>query len=136
MRSYIRHPASMPIEFNQNNKTSGRPKQLENISGGGLCFLSDTAVETGSQVSITIPNLKHDFTETAIVMWCKPQKERYQIGVKFRNSESTFRMRMIEQICYIEKYRSEMQAAGRELSWAEASSEWISRYAASFPKDL
>jgi len=58
----------------------------------------------------------------------------FVIGMSFRNKSEAFRMRMLEQLCYIEHYRQSMlEDEGRELNSQQAASEWIDRYAAAFP---
>jgi hypothetical protein len=44
-------------------------------------------------------------------------------------------MRMCEQVCHIENYRNEVKAAeGRELTPEQAAVEWVSKFAARFPR--
>ena len=60
--------------------------------------------------------------------------QAFEIGVKFNDEKTTFRMRMIEQICYIEEYRKNLcRVQKREIPWQEASDDWISKFAADFP---
>lgn len=134
MRSFIRHPVSMPIEFRA-EQNENKTDNLYNVSAGGLCFFSDQALDEGTSINIKIPNLKHTFIENCTVVWCNKVKKRYYIGVRFEDHQTAFRMRMIEQLCYIEDYRKQILASeGRELSPKEASSEWIEKYADRFPR--
>ncbi len=133
MRSYIRHPANMPIEFSFQADKTPNIQNAQNVSKGGLCFISDIAIPKGSHLNVNIPNLKSPFIEKCIVIWCRKAKGNYEVGVKFNDDKTSFRMRMIEQICHIEKYRTDMISKGRQLNWAEASQEWISKYAGDFP---
>ncbi len=133
MRSFIRHAANMPIQFDLQTGKNPKMENMQNVSTGGLCFYSDAAIPQGSHLNVKIPNLKYPFLEECIVMWCRKAKKKYEIGVKFNDDKTSFRMRMIEQICYIEKYREEMISKGRELDWQEASQEWIIKYAKDFP---
>lgn len=136
MRSFIRHPAHIPIEYDLESKT----KQIldtENISAGGLCFKSDKAIPKGTKLRINIPHLKYPYEASCFVAWCKNAKSYFEIGVCFDNAQSDFRLRMIEQICYIEEYRlSVLREENRELTWKEASDEWIKNYADKFPGKL
>jgi len=134
MRSFIRHAANMPIEFSLQANNDPKTQNMQNVSTGGLCFISDSAIPNGSQLNVKIPNLKYPFVEECIVMWCRKAKEKYEVGVKFNDDKTSFRMRMIEQICYIEKYHEEMNSKGRNLGWKEASQEWIAKYAKDFPQ--
>ena len=134
MRSYIRHPANMPIEFNLQADKASKTEHMQNVSSGGLCFISDTAIPNGSHLNVTIPNLKYLFKEECLVMWCRKSGNKFKVGVRFNDNKTSYRMRMIEQICYIEKYREEMINKGRELDWQQASQEWVAKYAKDFPQ--
>jgi len=133
-RTFIRHAANMPIQFHLQEEENTKIEKMHNVSTGGLCFYSKVPIPIGAHLSVNIPNLKYIFTEDCIVMWCHKAKEKFEIGVKFNNDKTSFRMRMIEQICYIEKYHDEMLLKGREIDWETASKEWIEKYAGDFPK--
>lgn len=135
MRSFIRHPVSVPIDFETNSGKTKKIQTLQNVSRGGLCFISETALKKGNQIKVFIPNRRSKFAEDCIVVWCKKKGESYEIGVKFLDDQTTFRMRMVEQVCYIENYRKEVLAKeGRDLTPKEASDEWIKKYAKEFPR--
>ncbi len=43
-------------------------------------------------------------------------------------------MRMVEQVCHIERYRADvLEREGRALTGEQAAEEWIKRYAEDFP---
>ena len=135
MRSFIRHPANMPIEFETEKGDGKNELEMQDVSTGGLCFISETIIEEGTHIKINIPNLKSDFAENCVVIRCKKKGKKFEIGVKFLDDQTTFRMRMVEQICYIENYRKEVLAnEGRDLTPKEASDEWIEKYAKEFPR--
>jgi hypothetical protein len=55
-------------------------------------------------------------------------------GIQFVETRDLFKVRMIEQICYIENYKQRVLAQeGRVLSSADAAFEWIGKYASAFP---
>jgi hypothetical protein len=125
----------MSVEIKAKSGQKNNPEKIQNIGAGGLCFISPKSIRKGTQLKINIPNLKKEFEENCIVIWCKKKGSRYEVGVKFLDEQTTFRMRMIEQICYIEHYRNEvLKKEGRELTPKEASAEWILKYADKFPK--
>ncbi len=134
MRSFIRHAANMPVRFNLQAGNKAQIENMQDVSKGGLSFFSDSEISVGSHLRIEIPNLKYPFKEDCIVVWCRPSAKKHRVGVRFNDDKTAFRMRMIEQICYIEKYREEMKAKGRELDWLEASKEWIDKFAKDFPQ--
>ncbi len=68
------------------------------------------------------------------MVWCRPAHACYELGIQFLAREDLFAARMVEQLCYIERYRREvLNTEGRELSSADAAREWIARFAEDFP---
>ena len=68
------------------------------------------------------------------VAWCRAHEDAYRVGIEFVAESEAFRARLVEQVCHIERYHQKARAEGRTLSEEEAAIEWISRYAASFPR--
>lgn len=135
MRKFIRHPLDVPIEIRCAPDGSYILECTQDVSFGGLAFLSDAAIEPGGIIKLRIPYFMpvSDVT-TARVTWCKHTGSKYAVGVEFLDSAEAFRVRMIEQVCHIESYRREVeQREGRQLTDEEAAAEWISQYASSFP---
>ena len=133
-RNYIRHPSTIPIEYNLVDVVHDQKEYLKNISIGGLCFRSNKYLEKGATVLIRIPLTKPIFKETGIIVWCNKRNAHYDVGVQFTDEGTGFRVRMIEQICYIEQYKHEVfEKEGRRLSGEEAAVEWINKYAREFP---
>ncbi len=134
MRQYIRHPTDIPIEYNIGDLVTDKKEYLNNISKGGISFRSKAYIETGAKIMIRIPFRKPIFKEEGIVVWCYKNNEQYEVGVQFKNAESEYRIRMIEQVCHIEHYKQEvLDKEGRTLSGKEAAAEWIEKYAKDFP---
>jgi hypothetical protein len=135
MRQFIRHPLDVPIEIRCVPDGSYVLECTQDVSFGGLAFLSETAIEPGGIIKLRIPYFKPAFEVTAAqVTWCKKIGSKYAVGVEFLDSAEAFRVRMIEQVCHIESYRREVeQREGRHLTDEEAAAEWISLYASSFP---
>lgn len=68
------------------------------------------------------------------VVWCRRVDACYELGIQFSSEADAFAARMVEQLCYIERYRNEVLAReGRVIDSQTAASEWISKFAASFP---
>jgi c-di-GMP-binding flagellar brake protein YcgR len=136
MRHYIRHPIDMPIEIRTEQDETPSAFQAQDISVGGLAFRSSTAVAPGAHVEIRIPYVEPAFEARARVVWCRPNRAAgYDLGIAFLDAEDAFLARMVEQICYIEDYRKTIdRLEGRHLSSEEAAVEWISKYAAQFPR--
>ncbi|MES9971259.1 MAG: PilZ domain-containing protein [Candidatus Thiodiazotropha sp.] len=134
MRLYIRHPTDVPIDFQVGGQASTSRETLTNFSEGGLCFISDSKVEAGTEIHIAIPITPPQFHATGIVVWCHEERGNYLIGVKFSEEETAYAVRMVEQLCYIEHYKQSVkQSQGRELTGEEAALEWIDKYADEFP---
>lgn len=135
MRSFIRHPSDIPIEYQVDARNAGiRQERLNNISPGGLSFCSARELRPGTLITLRITHVQPDFEASAQVAWCHPDGGAFRIGVAFRNVDDLFRVRMVEQICHIEQYRAEILASqGRQLDWEQAAREWIREFAKEFP---
>ncbi len=136
MREFIRHPASVPIHIKE---LDGDPEQglctLNNVSIGGISCLYAHPVEPGTSVTIKVECVDPKFEMTGQVAWCRQKEQLYEVGVEFLTSEQNmFLLRMVEQICHIEHYRTEIERTeGRTITSEQAAQEWISKYAATFP---
>ena len=109
-------------------------KSLKDISEGGLSFLSETCFGSGAKIHIRIPLREPVFETDGIVVWCRERDSKYEVGVQFVDPASEYRVRMVEQVAYIEHYKAEiLKNEGRKLTGTEAAKEWIARYARDFP---
>jgi Tfp pilus assembly protein PilZ len=138
MRRYIRHPSGVPIKFSVANThgedDSFRAFALRDVSEGGLCFCSQHPIAPGSTITIEIPIESPPFEAKGQVAWCRPEGNGYAVGVQFNDDFTRFSVRMVEQVCYIERYRAEvLDKEGRELTSDEAAQEWVERFAGEFP---
>jgi hypothetical protein len=135
MRSYIRHPSDIPIEYQADEQNTGISQdQLHDISPGGLSFSSARALDPGTLISIRISCVQPGFEARAQVVWCRRDGDGFVIGVAFIERGDLFRARMVEQICHIEHYRAEVLASeGRRLDGEQAAREWIQKFAVGFP---
>ncbi|MCD4829945.1 MAG: PilZ domain-containing protein [Candidatus Cloacimonetes bacterium] len=134
MRRFIRHPASIPIIYSLEDRMDPHEELASNIGHGGLCFRSEHPLPTGSVIQIQIMVHEPAFEANGTVMWSKKRNDHYEIGIEFDNADIEFRVRMVEQVCYIEHYRHEVEREeGRKLSSREAALEWIRKFGGSFP---
>lgn len=134
MRNYIRHPTSIPIHVTTGQDIGNL--ELQNLSTGGLCFMTDKSVKIGSCIDFLIPVVKPDYVGKGVVVWRHKQAPRlFEVGLKFTSDDEFFRARMVEQVCQIEKYRHDIEKDGRTLNSEEAALEWIEKYAKDFGKD-
>lgn len=135
-RQFIRHPTDIPIAYSCGNRTGESKKPLKNINESGLCFGTRASIETGTPIRISIAVSKPPFKAKGEVVWCRPANGRYEVGVRFEDAATAFAVRMVEQICHIERYKTDvLRLQGRRLSTEEAADEWIRKYADDFPDD-
>ena len=125
-RKFIRHPLDHPLHFQplggDEGRSTGRSKDL---SVGGIAFFCRHAPPQGARIRLTIPLPGRPFQEEGVVVRCRRVEDRWEVGVAFSDRRTWFRVRMVEQICRIEKYRRQQQEGGRELDFQAAAQEWI-----------
>ncbi|RNE90399.1 PilZ domain-containing protein [Marichromatium sp. AB31] len=134
MRRFLRHPSDIPIHYRLPNRNRRRRNRLCNIGQGGLCFLSCRRLPVGESIQVEIPVAQPPFRAEGVVVWCRPRRGLFEVGVHFATDETSYQLRMVEQVCRIEHYRRRVRITqGRELSSEQAAEEWIRRHAADFP---
>lgn len=134
MRTYIRHPADIPLQIEVKSQPTHQLHRMSNVSYGGLAFLSDSYVDPGVQIRVCIDVVDPRFEAEGIVSHCRHKAGQYLVGVEFIHRDDLYIARMVEQICHIQHYKQQVAAQeGRELSTQEAAHEWISKYANTFP---
>lgn len=135
MRSFIRHPTSIPIQVCAGTDNDAARVCVRNLSAGGLCFLTDQPVDVGTVIDFDIPVTKPDYHGRGIVVWRRERGPRqFEVGVRFTSDDEYFRTRMVEQVCQIEDYRQRVALKGRQLTSEQAAVEWIARYAGNFDR--
>ncbi len=134
MRHYLRHPTDIPLRYCLADRSWGGRELMRNVGHGGLCFRNADALAVGTILHITIALHGLPFEADGVVVWCVAADGDYEIGVRFRDEETDFAVRMVEQACQIEHYKHEVQSKeGRRLSGEQAAVEWIERHAEDFP---
>ena len=134
MREFIRHPLDIPIKYRIQDSNTIGINNLKNISLGGLCFKSSVPLASGIQLILSIHIIKPAFKAKGVVAWCNKEEDSFDVGVNFFDSDTEYRVRMVEQICQIEHYRKDIQhREGRIISAEKAAEEWIEKYASDFP---
>lgn len=133
-RRYIRHPSRIPIRYDLHGDIDHRDDVLRNVSEGGLCFATNVLLEVGQSIHLAIPLLGESYEVDGLVAWCRETLYGYEVGVRFMTPQDRFSVRMVEQLCYIEDYRQQVERQeGRQLSSEQAAEEWIARFAEHFP---
>ena len=134
MRSFIRHPSDIPIECQVDQAGARHARQLRNVSYGGLAFIARTPLEVGVKIKVRIPGIEPSFEVIGLVVWCRKKEDAYVVGVQFLDQGDCYRARMVEQVCHIEHYKTEvLEKEGRQLSGEQAAEEWILKFAKDFP---
>ena len=96
--------------------------------------MNDHMAPLGSFVEVTIWALGEAQTFVAQVVSCDQCDVGYDTQVRFPSRDDAYRARIVEQICHIEAYRSEVrEQEGRKLRMDRAAEEWIEKNAAHFP---
>ena len=135
MRKYVRRPIDIPIQYHIKDVVADREEYLKNVSEGGICLRSNVFLKPGAVIVIEIPLLDPIFKAEGRIVWCNKKNDDYETGVEFILREDQRRLRMVEQVCYIEHYKREVfQKEGRKLSGEEAAIEWIRKFAKDFPE--
>lgn len=133
-RKFIRHTVGVPLIVRRVDGSAARARQSVNVSEGGLSFMSDDEIPIGTIIEVRLPDVDPPFEAQARVAWAMPEDDGWCTGVQFLEAADAFRVRMVEQVCAIERYRQEVEATeGRTLAPHEAAHEWITRYAGRFP---
>lgn len=128
-RHYFRHPVDVPIQVFLGQK---KEEHTLDLSKGGMAFVTNVFIESGSLLTIRIPFVSPPFEADCIVCWQQKLDGYFEIGVKFLDEETAFRVRMVEQVCHIKRYHDEQQQLGRTLTLEQSAEEWIGQHAASF----
>ncbi|HEX5127358.1 MAG TPA: PilZ domain-containing protein [Rhodocyclaceae bacterium] len=132
-RAYMRHPANMPIEIRCETPSEVPKRRLKDVSLGGLSCSSTWPLLVDTIVNISIPVTQPPFELRGRVVWCVRHGQRFDLGIAFMDTDDAFAARMIEQICHIENYRSEvLRQEGRVLDSETAAKEWIEKFAPNF----
>jgi len=134
MRSYIRHPSDIPIEFHQGSVAVAATQTLVDVSCGDLSFAAQAPIPTDSVITVRISYVEPVFEAPCRVTWCRRAQNEFLIGVEFLHAEDEYRARMVEQVCHIEHYKKEVfEQEGRVLTGEQAAREWIRKFAKDFP---
>jgi hypothetical protein len=124
----------MPIRFDLEGDLPPRNDYLRNVGEGGLCFATGVMLDPGMRIRVIIPVFGQQFEVVGSVAWCRPAGQGYEVGVRFVSPQDRFSVRMVEQLCYIEDYRAQVEREeGRRLTSEQAAKEWIERFADQFP---
>lgn len=134
-RKFIRHPVEIPIQVFPQALQPGEHVPMSDISSGGISFLTSVFFENGARLKVCIPGVDPPFEAIGVVCWHRRLGDKLEVGLMFMDEDTVFRMRMVEQVCQIEKYREQLQTDGHAVSFQKAAGKWIEKYAADFGKN-
>ena len=131
-RHFYRHPADVPIQvFPQ--KEALHNTAMSDFSEGGLAFQTNVYIQRGKLLRVCIPYVDPPFEASCIVCWQRLFADgNYEVGVMFSDEQTAFRVKMVEQLCQIKKYQKQCREHGCDISFQQAASKWIEKYAADF----
>ncbi|MBN1622700.1 MAG: PilZ domain-containing protein [Endomicrobiales bacterium] len=134
-RKFERHDLDIPIIVQLGELVYDKTEYLNDISIGGLSFKSKKDIKTGTVIDIKIPLIRPVFEAKGEVVWCRKEDSFFNVGLKFVHKADAFRLRMIEQICHIEKYKKDLCAKkGEGMTGEQAALDWIKKFAKYFPQ--
>ena len=137
-RHFIRHPICYPIEFEYAPKKLIERTSTLNVSEGGLLFLSKYALKRDDLIVLKMPLKDKVFKVKARVMHVAKNAEGgglFDIGVSFYRYSDAFKVKLVEQLYFIDEYRIlRSLQLGYEISMQKASEEWIKRYSKRFAR--
>ena len=131
-RNFFRHPVDVPIQIFPQRLQTGEHVPMSDIGEGGIAFQTNVFFENGARLKVRIPHVHPPFEAVGVVCWHRSLDDQLEVGLMFLNEVTPFRVRMVEQICQIEKYRNQLQIEGHAVSFQKAASEWVEKFAADF----
>lgn len=133
IRRHIRQVTGIPVEVSFEYQNQVEEDEITNVSLGGLCFIASDRVAIDDRIRVRFPILNQDTSIAGRVVWCNKTGRGYEVGLEFDSSAEIERLKTIEQIHHIEKFREEVRKRdGRNLSSEQAAREWVRKYAGEF----
>lgn len=106
---------------------------MTNLSAGGLCFVLGIELFPGQMIDIDLPENSPVITLKAMVVWCRPQREKFSAGVEFVELSDTRRARIAEMHRAIRAYQKMNSTTGAAvMNPHQAAVEWFSQHASKF----
>ncbi len=133
-RLFIRHPHGQPVDCRPAVGVGDQRDAHEHPTVGGIYVESERRFKPDTALIVTLSprGERHEFLVR--VAGSRLEGDIIYIALYLEDEADRFRVRIVEQLCYIEDYRQEVfREEGRELSAERAALEWISKYAARFP---
>jgi c-di-GMP-binding flagellar brake protein YcgR len=103
-RKFARLKAYHLVKFKQLTEPQGEPQiaAIRDISGGGVCLISDKELKSGSsiQLYINFPHISMPIPSLAKVTWVKklPKSKKFESGLQFVEIEDSMRKEIIKSV--------------------------------------
>jgi len=135
IRKYVRQVTRIPVEvtLDYSDNISAGDDTITNISLGGLALVAEDPIDVNESIQVRCPILNNDTQLSGKVVWCEKSRHGYEIGLDFDDPAEIERMKIIDQIIDIEKFRKLVaEQEGRHLTSEQAAREWASQYTGKF----
>ncbi|MCV2403644.1 PilZ domain-containing protein [Marinomonas sp. C2222] len=130
---FVTHPKELPLEITLIEDQSFPLLDEQRDGFVGVISHSSCQFNSGQSVKITLEEIDPNFCVSGRVAWCRKESDGYHVAIEFPTKEECYCVRMVEQLSQIEHYRRQAKSQGRRLNYNEAASEWIQKFAATFP---
>jgi len=132
-RTYLRHPVDIPIQIFPQTLHPIKQAPLRDVGKGGLAFRTNVVFEPGAHLIVRIDHVDPVFEAVGVVRWTAEKAGAYEVGVEFLDDDTAFQVRMVEQVCQIQKYHQQcIESEGQGISYEQSAKEWIERFGSEF----
>ena len=125
-RMQPRVSSALSVKLRHERRDKHHTRLLQNVSVGGIACFSEEPVPTGEYVGIELSIGGQTVQLQGKVVWCRAASGHYELGLRFEESKTDMRARMVRDLAEIERYRHEVLILeGRQLSSDAAALEWM-----------
>jgi hypothetical protein len=135
IRKYVRQVTGIPVEvaLDYSKNIDADDDTITNISLGGLALVAEDPLDIGEFIQVRCPILNNEAQLSGKVIWCEKSLSGYEVGLEFNDPTEIEQLKIIDQICDIEQFRTQVaEQEGRHLSSEQATREWVSQYTGNF----
>ena len=100
-RKYIRYPAEISMEYRIPSESMVKTDYTKNISFEGLCFQAQSCIEPATFFTLKFPTISSKIILLGKTVWCAEKSDSVEVGVEFLDENDAYRVKIIEEICYI-----------------------------------
>jgi Tfp pilus assembly protein PilZ len=135
IRKYVRQVTGIPVEvaLDYSENIGADDDTITNISLGGLAIVAEDPLDIGEFIQVRCPILNNEAQLSGKVIWCEKSLRGYEVGLEFNDPAEIEQLKIIDQICDIEQFRTQVaEQEGRHLSSEQATREWVSQHTGNF----